>query len=147
MRDTYYNWQQEAALYRERMERTSVNVNLTLNNNLPTETPDNPLDDEKKRAEIAQIHSEAEKNKAEVAQIQTEEDKNKAEIAQIRSETEKNKAETDKIHLIRTAFVVLFILIACLTVLTAVFWQFLPQDVRYERMGKLVELLIDFRGG
>ena len=147
MRDTYYNWQQEAVLYRERMERTSVNVNLTLSNNLPTETPDNPLDDEKKRAEIAQIHSEAEKNKAEVAQIQTEEDKNKAEIAQIHSETEKNKAETDKIHLIRTVFVVLFILIACLTVLTAVFWQFLPQDVRYEWMGKLVELLIDFRGG
>lgn len=73
-----------------------MNVNLTLNNNLPTETPDNPLDDEKKRAEIAQIHSEAEKNKAEVAQIQTEEDKNKAEIAQIHSETEKTRRKPTK---------------------------------------------------
>lgn len=115
------------------MERAPVNVNLTLNNNPPTETPDNPLDEEKKRAEIAQIYSEAEKNRVEVGQL--------------KSEADKNKAETDKIHLIRTAFVGLFILIACLIVLASIFWQLLPQDLRYEWIGKLVELLIDFRGG
>ena len=132
LRDTYYNWQQEAARYRERMERAPLNLNLTVNHNPPAQTPDSPLDEEKTRAEIEQIHSEAEKNRAEVGQLQ--------------SEAEKNKAETDKIHLIRTAFVGLFILIACLIVLASIFWRLLPQDVRYEWIGKLLEWLIEFRG-
>ena len=58
LKDTYYDWEQEAALYRERMERAPLNFNLTVNHNPPAETADSPLDEQKTDAEIENIRED-----------------------------------------------------------------------------------------
>ena len=73
LRDTYYHWEQEATHYQNRMERSEINLNVTVQDraskNVATGKPDNPLDEVKCREEIELTRAEKERNKAEARQI------------------------------------------------------------------------------
>ncbi|MBR4545104.1 MAG: GTP-binding protein [Oscillibacter sp.] len=108
LRDTYYNWEQEAARYCQRdMFRA------------PEPPEKSELDDEKTRAEIAQINADTEKSKSETKKNNVEADKTKVEIT--------------KMNLGIKAAVAAVLLLAFLI------WAF--PDVRHEFVEALISLL------
>ena len=121
LRDTYYNWEQEAANYRQRMEYIPFRIAEPLPDKLtePPEKADNSLEEEKTRAEIAQIHAETKKSKAEEVQI--------------KAETEKTHVEIQKMNLgIKGA-------VAAVLLLAFLIWAF--PDTRHELVETLITLL------
>ena len=108
LRDTYYNWEQEAARYRQRMGYDRFRVVE------PPPEEKSELDDEKTRAEIAQIKEETKKTKVEAA---------------------KTKVEIKKMNLGIKAAVAAVLLVSFLI------WAF--PDVRHEFVAALISLLTE----